>query len=94
MYVIAYLVVGLLRLKISLSIRNRTESILKSMESLLIFYPILSLSLDILTRLRRSEDVIGMYSVWLMAVLINIIQNEAIHELRRTGLFLFIISVD
>ena len=37
---------GLLRLKISLSIRNRTESILKSMESLLIFYPILSLSLD------------------------------------------------
>ena len=35
-----------------------------------------------------------MYYVWLMAVLINIIQNEAIHELRRTGLFLFIISVD
>ena len=38
------MVVGLLRLRISLSIRNRMESILKSMESLLILYPILSLS--------------------------------------------------
>ena len=36
-----------------------------------------------------SEDVIWMYYV---RILINIIQNEAIHELRRTGLFLLILS--